>query len=133
MRQPWQMTIRGWLDAGRPMCGIRWEAVRVAQRPTFRKGFKWERQAVLDYLSLFPDGWGEGYIEPDPQEYQCHRDKKFAGRRWVLQIPSSLKSAFPCMIWYEDAREAILLGRILGYPEACIAFYVARNYKLVAR
>jgi hypothetical protein len=134
MKKPWQMTRAEWLRAGRPTAGIRWSAERISQHPNLRRGERWELEAIRQFLKLLPkDAWRRGCIEPEPKTYLPDRDQDFAKSHWVMQIKSSIRRVYrqrdgDKIYWVEDAREAIILGRMLGYSEEDIAFYLVRNY-----
>ena len=124
-KQPWQMTRLEWLKAGRPTCNIKWSEERIAQKITFRVGKKWEYQAICEFMSVVPKSvlgipdWEAGRIGPN--KYLPDRCESFAKRKWGIQTYSSITRT-------EDAREAIILGRLLGYKEQDIAYYLVRNY-----
>ena len=47
----------------------------------------------------------------------------------MMQVKSSITEAYhDDALWVEDAREAIILGRRLGYHEIDILTYIIRNY-----
>lgn len=126
-KHPWQMTREEWNIAKRPTCNIKWSSKRIPQKNlTFRIGKIWEIKAIYEFIDILPKNilgypiWEEGCI--GPEIYLSDRDNIFANTEFTIQTQSSFS------ISLEDAREAIILGRLLGYSEQDIAFYLIRNY-----
>ncbi len=131
-KQPWQMTRQEWIDSGSPDLGIEsalmqdpdwicpWEQTEAA-----------EIQAINDFMSLFPNPVAairKGLLGPydGGHEVLSDRQEQFAKLPWKHRNWSSLYGQKSGSL--EDVREAILVGRKLGYPDKDILFYLVRNY-----
>lgn len=122
MKKPWEMTYTEWVDNGCPTENLKWAPIAIKQTPLFRIGREYEVKAIRDYLMLLPNNaWKKGVIGPNPETYLPHRYRDFGDSKWVIQTRS-------CIVHIEDAREAIILGRLLGYRDEDIAYYIVRNY-----
>jgi hypothetical protein len=120
MKKPWQMAYLEWVERDCPVENLRWAPIKIKQSPFFRTGRQWEINAIKDFFRLLPkNAWRKGII--GPKEYLPHRNKTFANSEWIIQTHSTI-------VRIEDAREAIILGRLLGYKEEDIAFYLIQNY-----
>lgn len=114
------MTCAEWIKIGYSVENLQWAPIKIRQYPFFRIGRQWEIIAIKDFLVLLPkNAYKKGII--GPKKYLSHRNKIFADSQWVIQTRSNI-------VRIEDAREAIILGRLLGYKEEDIALYLIQNY-----
>lgn len=85
-----------------------------------------ENRAINEFLGLFKNvrkSFRHGKWAKPP--YLKCRDKKFVKSKWRFRFQSIVQSK---EIGLEDARESIVIGRLLGYREEDILFYVIKNY-----
>lgn len=158
----WRMTRAEWLEAGAPDYGLGQmtpESTNV--RKPWRDTALAERRAVNDFIKLFPDpidAFHRGQLvsgQCNPERMAPERDQAFADRmgghlsfssRIRLQGPDCLavmKRAeaaafdpkavrFYLHSWREDARQAIVQGRKLGYADEDILHQVIHGYVIGA-
>ncbi len=129
MKKPWQMNRQQWLKAGSPDLRIKWVFKRRASSPPpWEDTLEAEKQAIKDFLSLFKDpieSFKQGKIGISDKDTLPGRQKNFANSDWWHQHLSHFYSPERGT---EDVREAIIVGRKLGYPDVDILHYVIRNY-----
>jgi hypothetical protein len=125
-KKPWQMTRQQWLEAGSPDLEIKWVfGKRSTTPPPWEDTLGAEKQAIKDFLSLFEDVMKS--LKEGGMTYRTlpERQENFGKSRWWHQHLSHLYKPVEGM---EDAREAIIVGRKLGFPDVDILYYVVRNY-----
>lgn len=123
-RAAWQMTRQEWLDAGMPDHGMN------SCKPTFKTDLAEERRAINDFVGLFekPSELIASSVIGVPRGDMDtkNRDSAFAKKScWHIMRTAMNDHGFT-----EDAREAIVVGRLLGYPDKHILGYIFRNYIL---
>lgn len=121
----WQMDRDEWLAAGKPDHGMN------SCKPTFSTDIKQERQAIVDFIGIFKnplDAIKKSVIGvPRSGMDMKNRDTAFAKKSCWHIVSTALKHGEG---FTEDAREAIIVGRLLGYADYHILGYIFRNYIL---
>jgi hypothetical protein len=144
-KAPWEMSREEWLRCGSPDLNIQWVFGIRNQPKTLERNEKLERAAINSFISLFKNPalsvrmgvigrFDKAFSHLPPEEvskqditgYAIDREKDLANREWWVQSVSSVPGAEAAGL--EDAREAIIVGRKLGYFEHDILRYVVRNY-----
>ncbi len=135
-KEAWQMTRQEWHKNNKKYYGINWHKERESTEfsfvPNWEISEKAEIKAINDYIGTFKNIYNTihkklGQIEP--LQYEKDRDWDFADSKWIMQVKSNIRAAYQNdIIWVEDAREAIILGRRLGYRETDILTYIIRTY-----
>ena len=131
-KRPWLLSRKEWNDAGSPDLGINWQNKsqewmnpKVARQVApWENTAKAEESAINGFLKSFPDWrktFREGMMRDENGKLELDRQVDF--KNFKLQFRSNLSD-----VGLEDAREAILVGRKLGYSEKDILFYIVRNY-----
>ena len=125
------MTREEW-NNNKNYYGINWHNKRDPLEssfiPEWEMSEKAEKIAINKYFGSHKDIYNKirkelGEIEP--LEYMGDRDWDFANSDWELQVKSNITDAYTDdTIWIEDAREAIIIGRRLGYYEIAILTYI---------
>lgn len=134
-KAPWEMTREEWVANGSPDYNINWNIfwssleIEDFQKRPWKKGVIEEIHAINSFMSLFKDPIGEfrkGYFVSPPyipgQNVARERQEDFA-KIAKHQFTSALRE-----LRIEDAREAIIVGRKMGYHDRDILFYIIRNY-----
>lgn len=135
--EAWSMTREAW-NNNKKYYGINWynekpeDPTDYSFIPDWEMTEKAEMKAINDYFGTHKDIYKKIYNdlgEIEPLKYEDDRDWDFANSDWSMQVKCNIKDSYRNdVLWKEDAREAIILGRRLGYHENDILTYVIRNY-----
>lgn len=135
-KDTWSMTRSEWNKSKKKCYRINWHRERETPYSSFNPDWemteKAEKVAINDYIGTHKNIYHiihnkVGKIEP--VEYEDDRDWEFANSNWILQVKSNIKDVYKGdILWLEDAREAIIVGRRLGFREIDILVYIIKNY-----
>jgi hypothetical protein len=123
----WQMSRSEWETAGRP------------DSESYEDTPEAEKKAIRDFFAAFKDPVAlarQGQIEPAESSFAASRDTSWQEKAAKGSYPGHLRSKLPVVprlkkaggLAPEDARDAIRIGRHLGYRDEDILHYLLWNY-----
>ena len=142
---PWQMSREEWHKSGCPDLRFNWHQARpyppVGHGAVNRNAFD-EVIGLNDFIGLFADpvaaarkgrlapGDSAEDINGNPVDWKSlhPEDRYLKDRQEDFAQSVCIQTWSNFALGVEDAREAIIIGRKLGYQEQDILFYLLRNY-----
>lgn len=134
-KEAWSMTREEW-NKNKKYYGINWYKKRdtpySSYIPDWEMTEEAEIKAINDYIGTHknvPQIIYNRLGKIEPFDYEDDRDWEFSNSEWIMQVKSNIKDIYKGgILWVEDAREAIIIGRRLGYREVDILTYIISRY-----